>query len=594
MVMTQLAQLVIGETQERTHPYEYYYPVGQRRSRRRDWLECGSPCARGQTCLNMEEPDSALEQFRQQWRDEVSARSKNKDPRHTVHRPAETSKTGQDVPRQHRASIRSPTNHPVADRKDDNDIEDVDGDHRPSMIERIEGLSLQSIDDDEFTARRSSKEPSSALEHYERAVEKESQGNLGASLSHYRQAFRLNDRVDQIYKNKHFPAKSKPTNADPSNAPATVPSTAHHSSKEPNAALSIPELIATFAGLPITGAPPLIEGDRPPPCPISKLPSEVLLEILLQTAIRDPASFARLGAACKALAYHVCTDNQIWKRVALGAEFGMASQIYDFSTSLQGRELIERTLDSSPRRYKSTEESFPDSQHQDWREVFHSHPRIRFTGVYISTVNYTRPGGASASQATWNSPVHIVTYYRYLRFFRDGTVISLLTTNEPIEVVQHLTKDSLNLVRSNPREHHPLNFTSNAPALGGASTQTAPPTAQSLLRHALRGRWRLCHPLKDGNDQIDGPTTEIPMPKPLADDEGDVQIETEGAGPRYMYTMHLSLKSSSRSKHSVKNNKLQWKAFWSYNTLTNDWAEFHLKNDKAFFFSRVRSYGLGY
>lgn len=542
----------------------------------------------------MEEPDSALEQFRRQWREEVSARAKNKDAKQPLAGPVEAPKTGQGGPRPRRASLRPPTARPAAEKTDEGQIDSVEEDQRPSMIERIEGLSVQGVDDDEFTARRSSKEPTSALEHYERAVEKESQGNLGASLSHYRQAYRLNDRVDQVYKSKHFPAKSKQTNANPSNAPATVPSTAHHSSKEPNVNLSTSDLVAGFAGVPIIGAPPLIEGDRPPPCPISKLPSEVLLEILLQIAILDPASFVRFGAVCKALAYHVYTETQIWKRVAFGAEFGLASQVYDFSTSLQGRELVDRTLDGVPSRYRITEDSFPDPQRQDWREVFRSYPRIRFTGVYISTVNYTRPGGASASQATWNSPVHIITYYRYLRFFRDGTVISLLTTNEPIEVVQHLTKENVNLVRSNAKEHHPLNFTSNASALGAAPAQTAPPTAQSLMKHALRGRWRLCHPSHEVDDGVDGTTAEVPVPTTVADEEGDLHIETEGAGPRYMYMMHLSLKSSSRSKHSVKNNKLQWKGFWSYNQLSNDWAEFQLKNDKAFFFSRVRSYGLGY
>ena len=545
----------------------------------------------------MEEPDSALEQFRRQWREEVSARTKNKDSKHLLHVPAETSKLGQDVSRHYRTSTRPPTIHPAAAQRDEDGIDNVDGDYRPSMIDRIEGLRLQGVDDDEFAARGSSKEPSSALEHYERAVEKESQGNLGASLSHYRQAYRLNDRVDQIYKNKHFPTKSKLTNPNPSNAPATIPSTAHHSSKESNADVSIPELVASFAGLSILGAPPLIESDRSPPCPMSKLPSEVLLEILLQTAIRDPASFARLGVVCKALAYHVYTENQIWKRVALGAEFGLASQRYDFVTSLQGRELIERALNPKPDRYRITEDSFPDPQHQDWREVFHSYPRIRFTGVYISTVNYTRPGGASASQATWNSPVHIVTYYRYLRFFRDGTVISLLTTNEPIEVVQHLTKENMNLLHSSSKEHHhPLNFTSNAPALAGAPPpQNALPTAHSLMKHALRGRWRLYHRSRDDDEHTDYPAADTSTAvTAAAGDEGDLHIETEGAGPRYMYTMQLSLKSGSRSKHSVKNNKLQWKGFWSYNHLTNDWAEFQLKNDKAFFFSRVRSYGLGY
>jgi F-box protein 9 len=493
-----------------------------------------------------------------------------------------------------RVSIRSQTAHRAAEKTNEAQIDGVDDDHRPSMTERIEGLSIQGVDGDEFSAKRLFKEPTSALEHYERAVEYESQGNLGASLSHYRRAYRLNDRVDQIYKSKHFPAKSKPANPNPPNAPATVPSTAHHSWKEPGADLLTSDLVASFARAAIVGAPPLIEGDQPPPCHVSSLPSEVLLEILLQTAILDPASFVRLGTVCKALAYHVCTETQIWKRVALGAEFGLASQVYDFSTTLQGRELIDRTVDAVPDRFSITEHSFPDQRHQDWREVFHSYPRIRFTGVYISTVNYTRPGGASASQVMWNSPVHIVTYYRYLRFFRDGTVISLLTTNEPIEVVQHLTKENINLVRSNPKDHHSLNFTSIAPALGIAPAQTAPPAAQSLMKHALRGRWRLCHPSSEVGDGMDGTAAEVPVPTTVAAEEGDLQIETEGAGPRYMYMMHLSLKSSSRSKYSVKNNKLQWKGFWSYNQLTNDWAEFRLKNDKAFFFSTVRSYGLGY
>jgi len=62
-----------------------------------------------------------------------------------------------------------------------------------------------------------------------------------------------------------------------------------------------------------------------------------------------------------------------------------------------------------------------------------------------------------------------------------------------------------------------------------------------------------------------------------------------------MYTMHLSLKNgNARNKFATKNNKLIWKGFWSYNSLANDWAEFQLRHDKAFWFSRVKSYGLGY
>lgn len=496
------------------------------------------------------------------------------------------------------------------------------------MIQRIEGLSTRHVDDDDFSARGSSKEPKSALEHFERAVEKESQGNLGDSLSHYRKAYRLDAKVDQSYKNKHFPTKSKPTNPNPSNASPTVPSTAHHSSEGPKETLTLTwsELIESFAGAEILGADPIIEGDIPPPCGIKELPTEVLLELLQAIGIRDPAMLMRLSLVCKKLAYHVHKDNALWKRIALGPEFGLASQRYNFVTDLQGREAVYQVLEDDGNLQDTSVTDVHFSKETIWQDVFHNYPRIRFTGVYISTVNYTRAGGSSATANTWSNPIHIITYYRYLRFFRDGTCISLLTTNEPIEVVHHLTKENLAFVRAGAKKEppaHPLNFTSSAPALfresgtsssapGAASNAGAPPpSAQQIMKHALRGRWRLCHPSLNApaveasittNPDIDldtptAPTTAVPNQNPTPSmSPGDLHIETEGAGPRYMYTMHLSLKSagSARSKHTTKNNKLQWKGFWSFNVLTSDWAEFQLKNDKPFFFSRVRGYGLGY
>jgi F-box protein 9 len=533
----------------------------------------------------MENPDSALEQFRRQWKEEVNARAK-----HGQIRQSKDYDTAQAGPSRSSEApkpwVPPPQYQPAQNMPEDEKSHRFEEEERSGLANRLDRLALSNADDDEFS-RTTLKEPESALEHYERAVKKESQGNLGESLSHYRKAYRLDARVDQSYKHKHFPPTSKPGNLNPSNAPVTVPSTAHHSSKDPTESTSTNGLIESFAGLPILGAAAIIEGDRPPPCPISHLPFEILFEILMSTAILDPASFARLAMVCKRLAYHVFVETQIWKRVALGPEFGLASQVYSFKTDLQGREAVNRALHICEGPTSIHDTAFVDPSNEDWREVFHSHPRIRFTGVYISTVNYTRAGGASATQATWGTPVHIVTYYRYLRFFRDGTVISLQSTNEPVEVVHHLTKENVALVRGG-KEHHPLNFTSSAPATNPPPFQSGPPTAHHLMKPALRGRWRLCPPL-------------AAEPEPAADivtagigTEDDLYIETEGAGPRYLYTMQLALRSSTKSKHGVKNNKLQWKGFWSYNQLTNDWAPFQMKNDRAFFFSRVRSYGLGY
>lgn len=531
----------------------------------------------------MDDSHAELEQFRRQWKDEVSARSRQ-DKEFPANDSSDATARSTEPPRSKppRPTKIPPAHHPAADAKhdDQSDDDEVNTDLSGALQKSTIG------EDDEWLQRPAAREPTSAIEHYEKAVEKEVQGKLGDSLSHYRKAYRLDAKVDQTYKNKHFPAPSKTSNANPTNASTTGPSTANHSSKEP-AAPSVPftDIIASYYHLPIPAAEPIIAGDKPPPCPIAILPSEVLQQILLSCAVLDPACFARLALVCRRLSFHVYHDKAIWKRIALGPEFGLGGQLYDFACDLRGQDLVYSSLDDNdkPSPSVSITESTPD-QGQDWKELFHSYPRIRYSGVYISTVNYTRPGGASATQATWNTPVHIVTYYRYLRFFRDGSVISLLTTHEPLDVVYHLTWENLKAARKDGKDL-PAAMPLNSSAQAG---QSIPHGGQIFMKHALRGRWRLCHPLSSQERSVNDIATKG------AGVEGDLHIETEGVGARYMNTMHLSLKSSSRSKNAVKNNKLIWKGFWDYNQLTADWAEFGLKNDKPFFFSRVKSYGLGY
>lgn len=526
----------------------------------------------------MDDSNSELEQFRRRWKDEVSARSRP-DKGSSAKEKLKDVCSSQRPPRPTKIP---PAHHPTASISQDDQSDDDEVD-----IELSVGLQKTTLgEEDAWLRRTAAREPKSAIEHYEKAVEKEVQGKLGDSLSHYRKAYRLDAKVDQTYKNKHFPAPSKPGNPNPLKASLTVPSIPQHPPKDSSLSdVPLLDLIASYASLPIPRAEPIIPGDTPPPCPIANIPSEVLQQILLQCAIHDLAGFARLATVCRRLSFYVFHEKSVWKRIMLGPEFGLGGQIYDFKCDLQGRELIYRALvdEESPSPPVSAL-TFSNNKEQDWRELFHSHPRMRYTGVYISTVNYTRAGGASATQATWNTPVHIVTYYRYLRFFRDGTVISLLTTHEPVDVVHHLTWENLRAVRKDGKDQ-PLSTSLDSSAQPG---QPVPHTSQSVMKQALRGRWRLCHPLSLEDRNVKEIATGG------AGMEGDLHIETEGVGPRYMYTMHLSLKSSSRSKNSVKNNKLVWKGFWSYNQLTSDWAEFHLKNDKPFFFSRVKSYGLGY
>ncbi|KAG9562952.1 hypothetical protein KCV04_g16317, partial [Aureobasidium melanogenum] len=516
--------------------------------------------------------DAELEAFRRQWRAEVESRNKqstSEQPHPTRHHkpPHPSSSAPKPRPQQHK-------------HDEHDDEEEVHSQVYYDLPDKEAELRLDAHE--QAIARGAlTKEPKSALEHYEKAVEKETMGSLGDSVALYRKAFKMDDRVHEKYKNKHFPPSAFPPKpkapaqqTNPSNASQTVPGTAHHSSHGIPPTLT--ELVDQFSHLSIPGAPAPTDADPPPPCPIAELPGEILSEILTYAAVNDLASLAKVSLVCKRFAYIVMTDESIWKRVAQGPEFGFGGMHYNYVCNLKGEPLepefnddtaylsegqdqdsdTETQLTAPPRPSKTTLEIDNALLHSlyssSWREMFRKRPRLRFNGCYISTVNYQRPGATNTSSSTWGTPILIVTYFRYLRFFRDGTCISLLTTTEPIDVVHHLTKENM-------RSYAAGSLLPN-----------------SVMKDALRGRWRLSGP---GND----PASEV---------EGDVHIETDGVIPKYMWKMQFGL--GSRGKKSAGGNKLSWKGFWSYNRLTDDWGEFGLKNDKAFLFSRVRGYGMGY
>ncbi|TAQ91632.1 hypothetical protein B7494_g37 [Chlorociboria aeruginascens] len=403
----------------------------------------------------MDESNPELESFRQKWRAEVSAKSRGDN------RSRNSNAGPSKVPK-------NPPNTKIGEEKVR--ILDEEQDHvdPPSFHDLDAYAEVENADGESSQSRTGSREPRSALEHYEKAVERESQGSLGDSLNLYRKAFRV--RLSSL-------------SQDPTNSSSLITAS-------------------------------IRKGTPPPPCPLANLPSEILVQIFTEVAILDLASFVRCAQVCKRLAYLVATDEQIWKRVCLGREVGFAGMHYSFAADLLGGPLIpENDSDSDleaedpldiPISIKLTPESITTTllstvYSNSWHQMFRFRPRIRFNGCYISTVNYIRPGQASPSQITWNSPVHIVTYYRYLRFFRDGTVISLQTTTEPVDVVHYLTKELQDLHRGGASSHLPSAFMSNA----------------------LRGRWKL----SSINDTLMFPQLETN----LKNSEGELIVETEGA-----------------------------------------------------------------
>ncbi|POS87061.1 hypothetical protein EPUL_002976, partial [Erysiphe pulchra] len=393
-----------------------------------------------------------------------------------------------------------------------------------------------------------------ALDHYELAVKRENDGNLGESLDHYRKAFHMDHKVDRKYKNKYFPTERSLNAVDFKPSRELKPEISNEVLPDTN------ELIASFSGLSIQSIA-LENEDVTVSCPLAKIPDEILIQILTALAILDVASFARTAQVCKKMAYLVVTEQQIWKKICVESQFGFGAMHYEWQPNTLEGPFHKNDVDlkiqdqeiNTLSRDDITEILLHKYYSSSWYEMFRLRPRIRFHGCYISTVNYLRPGEASSSQVSWNSPILIVTYYRFLRFFRDGTVISLLTTNEPVDVVPFLTKQNLEARQS---------------------------VAPKFMQQALRGRWRLAkfsglHDIKSSN---------------RINDENDVFLETEGVNQKYLYQLKLSLRSTNRA---CKNNKLIWQYFRSFNRITNEIDQFCIKEEKAFFWSRVKSYANG-
>ncbi|KAF2459452.1 hypothetical protein BDY21DRAFT_419996 [Lineolata rhizophorae] len=573
----------------------------------------------------MDQTEVELESFRRQWKEEVSARAKSNAAASPSSSHAESPKSTASGSASHAAKrSKAPTIPSSARSELQGSLEEF----QPRSYHDIEPNETgHRLGDPGSSSCAARKEPVSALEHYEKAAERERLGSLGDSVSLYRKAFKLDSKVHEKYRNKHFPAAAyKPSASqiqqsttsqqheqqpNPSDAPVTVPNTAHHSLH--GLSPSLLDLLSQFSKLKIAGEVPPTDASPRPSCPISKLPEELLVEVLVHVAIEDVAAFARLAQVCKRLAYLILTEDRVWRRVVQGPEFGFAAMHYRFACKVDGTpvsSLRPRRLGTGARTPSALDDDGDGdgdepctaaqavlatpppltAAYPTYRHMFRARPRVRFNGCYISTVNYARPGGPSANQLDWNNaPVLIVTYYRYLRLFRDGTAVSLLSTAEPADVVHHLGWEGVRAQR-------------------GAAGGDALPGA--VVKDALRGRWRLSGKgfgktvggggLMDEAAGTEGPFWEEggedgPVSRPDdeeldAEEEGTLHVETEGVVPKYMYKMAFAMGSAGRG---ARNNRLAWKGYWSYNKLTDDWGEFGLKNDRPFYWSRVKSYGTG-
>jgi F-box protein 9 len=122
--------------------------------------------------------------------------------------------------------------------------------------------------------------------------------------------------------------------------------------------------------------------------------------------------FSFLSAADLAAASLVCTqwyelsqDPKLWRQLCIAA--------FNQCDATTNEKLVRTTYGNS------------------WKRMFVERPHIRTEGVYVSRNTYFRLGVA---QFEVKNPVHLVVYYRYFKFFKDGTVL-MRTSPDPVRKV---------------------------------------------------------------------------------------------------------------------------------------------------------------
>ncbi|KAH9823179.1 hypothetical protein DFH28DRAFT_1078247 [Melampsora americana] len=161
------------------------------------------------------------------------------------------------------------------------------------------------------------------------------------------------------------------------------------------------------------------------PCPLRCLPHEIVIYIfqlylkpccsaLIHSHVILIERFALVSRLCRVL----MLEDQLWKPIC--------EETYS-----------RKFLKDDNRITRDSEDVIRDVCERwhgmDWRRI----PRVREDGCFIAPISYPRLG---ESDNPWYTPTHFVTYYRYLRFFADGTCLNFTTSDHPGRVVRTFDK----------------------------------------------------------------------------------------------------------------------------------------------------------
>ncbi|KAF9530447.1 hypothetical protein CPB83DRAFT_850941 [Crepidotus variabilis] len=383
----------------------------------------------------------------------------------------------------------------------------------------------------------------SALEVYRRAADYEQSGNLDEAIVLYRQAFRLHENVDRAFRRDQMLrsivnerddlAKRSEDEVEDLAASFQSAVTIRPSSK--------PAIVSGTLATILQGFPAELKFEpenEKEGVILNMLPEEMVVLIISKL---DPNSIERFACVSRK-ARVLALDSGIW------------------------RELVRRTY--KPPQIPELEVMLPVVERYlfDFRRVYIEQPRVRLDGVYIAICHYIRPG---LSENHWVNVTHLITYHRYLRFFANGQVLSLLANEE-----------------KSPQEVIPI----------------LKPTIR--MKGLFVGHWKLLGTTVHISGLVDA-SGKFALPGAFGDD--GVSQETKGASAggtaglghhahghlvpleqaRYTFDMTLHL----RSRPLGRWNRMDIQSYDSVHLETGDVNPVALKHERPFWFSKVRSYG---
>lgn len=159
------------------------------------------------------------------------------------------------------------------------------------------------------------------------------------------------------------------------------------------------------------GASPIAsEHDPHPPkpsIPFLSLPAEVIASIL---SFLEPEQLCTLAQVSTQFLRHVY-DPRNWRRIA--------HRTWPKESTAQ----LERHLVT----------------YKNWRRLSTLRPRIRTNAVFVVRHQFAKTSSQTATEEPV-APVFLVTYYRFLRFYSDGTVVSLTSAEQPHIAVKRVRR----------------------------------------------------------------------------------------------------------------------------------------------------------